>query len=213
MKIRCCLVGLTLLAVPASFVAAPYPNELILQHTATLVGITVLAVATVKFQPSLLAFSCSLIFLWLHILGARWIYSFVPYDDWSAAITGRTISSVFGWERNHYDRLVHLASGILGLPILSEFLQSFCRLRPFAAALLAMACVLAIGAMYEILEWQIAVWFSPAMAESYNGQQGDIWDAQKDLAMAWIGAILCLPLIWNRTARIIRTDRQPAGRQ
>ena len=34
-----------------------------------------------------------------------------------------------------------------------------------------------------------------AMAESYNGQQGDPWDAQKDLALAWLDAIITIPLI------------------
>ncbi len=192
---RFILIGLTAIAVPFSFVSAPYPHELVLQHIPTVIGIVLLLAAVVKFRLSSLSFYCCLTFLWLHIVGARWIYSYVPYDELSRAITGRSLSETFGWERNHYDRLVHFASGVLGLPILSDFLQSFYRLRPLPAAIFAMFGVLAIGAMYEILEWQIAMAFSPEMAESYNGQQGDIWDAQKDLALAWLGAIVCVPLI------------------
>ncbi len=192
---RIVLIVLTALAVPLSFVFAPYPRELVLQHIPTVVGVAMLFVAVLKYRPSSVSFYCSLAFLWLHIIGARWIYSYVPYDELARMITGHTLSEAFGWQRNHYDRLVHFASGALGLPILSESLQLFCGLRSLPAALLAMSGVLAIGAVYEILEWQISMMFSPAMAESYNGQQGDMWDAQKDLALAWLGAILCVPLI------------------
>lgn len=192
---RLALIAFTATAVPLSFVAAPYPRELVLQHVPTLMGILLLLGMVLKYRPSSTAFYCSLAFLWLHIIGARWIYSYVPYDELARTITGRTLSETFGWERNHYDRLVHFASGVLGLPILSEFLRRFYRLPPLAAAVLAMFGVLAVGAMYEILEWQIALAFSPEMAESYNGQQGDMWDAQKDLALAWLGAIICIPLI------------------
>jgi putative membrane protein len=200
---RLCVIGFTLLAVAASFVAAPYPTELVLQHIPTLIGLILLAVATAKYRVSSVSFVCAIGFLWIHIVGARWIYSFVPYDKWSAALTGHTISDLFGWKRNHYDRMVHLASGLLGLPLFSEMLQAFCRLRPLPSAFLAVSCVLSVGAAYEILEWQIAMFFSPEMAESYNGQQGDAWDAQKDLAFALLGAVLCFPFIhkWSPTER------------
>lgn len=151
-----------------------------------------------------LSFACCISFLWLHLIGARWIYSFVPYDDVAVSIFGQSISESFGWQRNHYDRLVHFASGLLGLPPIAEALRRRCGIQPFAAACLAMACVLAIGAAYEVLEWQIAITMSPAMAESYNGQQGDVWDPQKDLALAWIGAIVAMPLVFL----IERRDRR-----
>jgi putative membrane protein len=188
------------LAVPLSFVEAPYPEELVLQHVPTLVGVVLLGFVVWRFQPSRLTIACCLAFLWIHIIGARWIYSFVPYDDWSRQWLGFSISETFGWKRNHYDRLVHFASGLIGLPPISELLQWTCKIRPLHAAILGIACVLAIGAVYEILEWQIAMVFSPEIAESYNGQQGDIWDPQKDLAIAWLGAIIAAGALfrWNK---------------
>lgn len=182
-------LAITTLAIPASFINAPYPEELLLQHIPTVVGIVMLLVAIWKFRPSAMSFGCCVAFLWLHIIGARWIYSFVPYDELATAITGQSLSETFGWQRNHYDRLVHLGSGVLGVPPIAEFLRIRCRVLPVAAAVLSIACVLAIGALYEVLEWQIAVTLSPEMAESYNGQQGDVWDPQKDLALAFAGAI------------------------
>ncbi len=174
----------------ASFINAPYPNELLLQHIPTVAGLAILTFAIVCFSPSPVSIFCCIVFLWLHILGARWIYSFVPYDPLFASITGHTLSEIFGWQRNHYDRLVHLASGIFGVPPVSNLLQSYCGVKPLSAAVLSVMCVLAVGAIYEIVEWQIAITLSPAMAESYNGQQGDVWDPQKDMALALIGGSL-----------------------
>jgi putative membrane protein len=171
-------------------VQASYPEELLLQHVPTVLGVLILAIAVWKFHPSTLSFVCCIGFLWLHLIGARWIYSFVPYDDIAVSLSGTSLSELFGWQRNHYDRLVHFASGFLGVPPFAQFLRALCETPPRASIVLAVACVLAVGAMYEVLEWQIAVTFSPEMAESYNGQQGDVWDPQKDLALAWLGAIV-----------------------
>ena len=85
---------------------------------------------------------------------------------------------------------MHFGSGILGVPVASEMLQRVAGMRPKSAAVLAISVVVSLGAAYEILEWQIAVFLSPAQAEAYNGQQGDVWDPQKDLALAAIGATL-----------------------
>ncbi len=83
-----------------------------------------LSVVAYVLPFSWLSFCCRIPFLWLHILGARWIYSYVP-------------------------------------PV-SEPLQQLGSLRPMTAAILAISVVLSIGTIYEILEWQIAMTFSPA---------------------------------------------------
>ena len=195
---RWLMLVLTAAMIPLSFVAAPYPEELVLQHIPTIVGIILLALAEFYFRPSRLSFVCVVAFLWLHIIGARWIYSFVPYDLFFKRLGGFTLSDTFGWQRNHYDRLVHLASGVLGVPPASEILQRTCGMWPRGASIMAVACVLSIGAMYEILEWQIAVSLAPAHAEAYNGQQGDVWDPQKDLAAALIGGMFAALVIGRR---------------
>lgn len=188
--VRYLLLGLTAALIPLSFVAAPYPEELVLQHVPTVLVLLLLLVLTPRLAISWWSFLCIMMFLWMHLLGARWIYSFVPYDDWTRLLTGSSLSEQFGWQRNHYDRLVHLASGILGVPIASEALQRMAAMRPLGGVVLGVSIVLAVGAAYEILEWQLAVWLSPEQAEAYNGQQGDVWDPQKDLALAGIGAIV-----------------------
>lgn len=197
LKLQLLLVAITFLAVPLSFIKAPYQQELVLQHAATLFGLACVTAAVIFVAPTRLSFGCVLLFLWLHIIGARWIYSFVPYDDVARYVTGTSLSDYFGWERNHYDRMVHFASGLLGVPPASELLQRFGGMRPLGAAMMGIACVMTVGATYEILEWQIAMVLSPAQAEAYNGQQGDIWDPQKDLAFAGLGAFVSAGLVFR----------------
>jgi putative membrane protein len=198
LKARLAAVLITLACVPLSFVEAPFPNELVLQHIPTVVALGIVALLVILAKPTSLSFWCVMAFLWLHIIGARWIYSFVPYDDLAIRFTGQSLSDRFNWERNHYDRLVHFASGILGVPPASEFLQKATGIRPLNAAWMAISIVLSVGAVYEIIEWLIAFQLPPAQAEAYNGQQGDLWDAQKDLALAGLGAVISACLMWRR---------------
>ena len=60
--------------------------------------------------------------------------------------------------------------------------------------------------VYEWMEWAIALALSPEAAESYNGQQGDIWDPQKDMALAGLGAITTA--IWLRLRRYFQLSSQ-----
>lgn len=185
------LFVVTLLATAGSFWQAPYPAELRMQHVPTVIGLIGLWVTAQRNWLAPGSVYCLLGFLWLHLIGARWIYSYVPYDQWSEWLTGQTLSTRLGWERNHYDRLVHLASGILFVPAIEELLERGGLRGRWSSALVSVSIVLAIGAIYEIAEWQVAVIFAPEYAEAYNGQQGDPWDPQKDLALAGLGAILC----------------------
>ena len=173
-----------------SFLGSPYQGEMVLQHIPTVLGLLILAYLVHFKQISMLSFSCSVLFIVLHIIGARWIYSNVPYDHWLDQSFDFSPSDYFGWQRNHYDRLVHFFSGLLFVAPLSEFFQRQFRNKPGQAAALAVISVLAIGAGYEIGEWQIAMTFAPETAESYNGQQGDMWDPQKDMLLAFCGSII-----------------------
>lgn len=96
-----------------------------------------------------------------------------------------------GWSRNMYDRLVHLAYGVLLYPLIYRVFQVWLpTARPFTLFLLVIQFVMASSVFYELIEWVIAIGLSPEQAENYNGQQGDMWDAHKDMLLATIGAIL-----------------------
>jgi len=169
---------------------SPFPDMLWLQHApAALVWAGMIAAAGWGWISTLSVASISC-FLLLHVIAARWIYSFVPYDEWAQFLTGHTVSDYFGWRRNHFDRLVHFMSGVLFVIPAMEVCQRLGGMKPRVSAIQSIAIVLAIGALYEIAEWQFAVFMSPAMAQAYNGQQGDIWDPQADMVLAGFGSLV-----------------------
>ena len=56
---------------------------------------------------------------------------------------------------------------------------------------------LAFSALYELIELVTAVSQGEA-AEAFLGTQGDVWDTQKDMATALVGAVVAL-LVLSRT--------------
>lgn len=134
------------------------------------------------------------VFWCLHEIGAHYTYSLVPYDEWWRWLTGRTFNSLFGWERNHFDRLVHFCYGLLlAYPIREIFLR-VARVRGFWGYFLPLDLTLSTSAFYELLEWVTAEMLGGDLGQAYLGTQGDIWDAQKDMALAAIGALITILL-------------------
>ncbi len=173
------LLALLALTLVASCVGAPYPQQMYLQHGPTLVALAALPLLARRYPLSDAAFACLVAFLLLHVLGARYIYSYVPYDRWAAALLGRDLTSAFGWRRNHYDRLVHFAFGLLAVrPVWEACHRHLGASRRFALYT-AVEFVLAASLLYEVFEWGLTLLLSPADAGAYNGEQGDIWDAPR----------------------------------
>lgn len=149
--------------------------------------------------------SYTLIFLYLclHAVGAHYTYSLVPYDDWWRALTGHSFNSMVGWERNNFDRVVHFSYGLLlAYPIREIFLRVV-EVRGFWAYFLPMDVTLSTSALYELLEWGAAATVGSELGAAYLGTQGDIWDAQKDMALAAAGAVIAMAItaLVNRRAR------------
>jgi putative membrane protein len=193
----------TVVVLLVSLVGADWPEEQALQHVPTFAAILLLAFAVRGGWLSTESLACVVAFLWLHILGARYIYSFVPYDDWARSLCGSTVSSWLGWERNHYDRLVHLCFGALAIAPARELARRYGGMSRAWANLFAWCAVMTISGGYEVVEWLLTLLLSPDDAEAYNGQQGDAWDAQKDMALAMLGSLACLATcgVWDRRRR------------
>jgi putative membrane protein len=189
------MLAVLLVVWAVSCIAVPYPKYFAMQHLPTVIAVVALVAIERRIGIGRASFAMVIAFLLLHIVGARYLYSFVPYDDWMDRLFGFRINSTFGFERNHYDRLVHFAFGLLFVLPLWEFCEKRLRLRAVWSAIAAMCIVLAASAVYEIAEWAVAMTFAPNWAEAYNGQQGDIWDAQKDMALAWAGAAAAVALV------------------
>lgn len=173
-----------------SCVNLPYPKYFALQHVPTVLAVVLLTMAERRRLIDRPGFSLVIVFLLLHLLGARYLYSYVPYDAWSQHLIGVRITDYFEFERNHYDRLVHFCFGILMIYPLWQFAERQLDLRGWWPAFLAVSMVMAASAVYEIAEWATAMTFAADWADAYNGQQGDVWDAQRDMALAAGGAVM-----------------------
>ena len=169
-----------------------YPREMYLQHSATIAVAVFLIYSAIKNNLSNTSFILIVVFMIFHIIGARWIYSNTPYDQWISYLTGFDINSYFGFKRNHYDRLIHFLFGFLILIPLQEIFQRNPDIKRGTGLLLAFLSILSLSMLYEVFEWMLSIVLSPDAAEAYNGQQGDYWDAQKDMALALLGALVML---------------------
>lgn len=185
------------LTLAFSWIESPFPNDLWLHYVPTLCGLLGLGCWMRKGAPSDATLLALLGVAAMHVLGARWNY-FVPYDAWTNMAIGVSLTDWTGAERNHYDRFMHCAaSGLMVIPIL-EFLVRGPGVRGALAVGLAVMIVLGIGALYEVFEWALTLTAPASMADRYNGQQGDAWDAQKDMALAGVGALIVGAGLWRR---------------
>ena len=188
----------------------PFPDVAPLHHIPTLVLLLSAPFLLRRWPMSSCAVGCVLLFFALHTIGGRYTYSSVPYDEWSLALFGTSISQTFGFARNHYDRLVHFSYGLLVAPPTVEFLQRHLGFKRRLALYVAIESVIAVSAIYELFEWFLSIVLAGPMAADYNGQQGDMWDAQKDIALATIGAVLSATLVALWGAGLRRGNPQPS---
>jgi len=192
------LLGLLLALLLVAQIEQPYPEVALLQHLPTMLLLIASPALLRRWPLSTPAVACVVAFLALHTLGGRYAYSNVPYDDWARALTGTTLSESLGWTRNHYDRLVHFAFGALSIVPVAEVARRWGRLGRRGALVVAIGCVLALSSLYEIFEWLLTVVAAGETADRYNGQQGDMWDAQKDMALALLGALAVAAAVAKR---------------
>lgn len=186
-----CLAG-----VPLSAVGAVYPPNTWLQVGPVVAGVAIGWWALRRWPLSNASVGWLGAFTLLHLFAARWTYSSVPYDAWGQAAFGFSIDTALGFDRNMFDRLVHFASGLCFARPLVETGMRYGGLTRRMAALMMVLAVLAIGAVYEIFEWMLTIGMNAEAADQYNGQQGDMFDAPKDMAMALLGSLAAL--IWRR---------------
>jgi putative membrane protein len=182
-----------------------------------------LAATARPFPFSRFSYAMIFAFLSLHTIGAHYTYSEVPYDRWVEAITGHTASAIVGWERNHFDRLVHLMYGLLlAYPIREIFLR-IASAKGFWGYLLPLLATMSTSMIYELIEWWAAIVFGEGVGMTYLGTQGDEWDAHKDMALASLGATIAMAVTaasnaiiqrdfareWDESLRVKR--RRPLG--
>ena len=170
---------------------APYTGkELYLNNVGTVFLLALLVIDSYKNVLSKIGFWGLFLFSIFHSIGSTWLYSFVPYNDWFISIMAIDIDAYFEFSRNHYDRFVHFSFGLLLMGTTRDLIISKYKFNERQALLVAFLGIQMFSMAYELFEWGIAVSLSEGMAESYNGQQGDLWDAHKDMGLAMLGSLL-----------------------
>lgn len=124
----------------------------------------------------------------LTFVGGHYSYSKVPLFTW--------IKDYFDLQRNHYDRFGHFLKGSIVIVIIEILLRKTALSKSKTTNFIALCITLAIGAFYEIIEWASAkIGKEGKVTKDFLGMQGDIWDAQWDMALLLVGSILSLFLI------------------
>jgi len=185
-----------------------------MENALVFLGVGFLVWTYQPFPLSRVSYTCIFVFMVLHALGAHYTYAKVPYQEWIPALAGG---------RNMYDRLVHFCYGLLlAYPIREMFLR-IGNVRGFWGYFLPLDLTMSTSMLYELIEWGAAVTVGKDLGAAYLGTQGDIWDAHKDMALASLGALICMCITalinWrlqrdfaNEWAESIRIKRkQPLG--
>jgi putative membrane protein len=146
-------------------------------------------------------------FLCLHELGAHYTYAEVPYDVWARSITGGTINGLFGWERNHYDRLVHFLYGLLIVVPLRDLIVRGTELENGWSYVIPVTFMMSTSLLYELIEWAAAEMFGGDLGMAYLGTQGDVWDGHRDMALAALGAVVAMTVAYASSRRLAGTPR------
>ena len=199
---RYCLVTLALYGLlwVAMAIAPKDRADWALENALVVLFVPALVASMRWFPLSRLSWTLILLFLSLHTVGAHYTYAEVPYDAWSEALFGVKINDLLGLERNHFDRLVHFSYGLLMAYPMRELFLRIADARGFWGYFLPLDLTLSTSAIFELIEWAAAEVFGGDLGVAYLGTQGDMWDAQKDMALAGLGAAITMlvTLLVNR---------------
>ncbi|NBC45373.1 DUF2238 domain-containing protein [Corallococcus exiguus] len=172
------------IAVFAWSAIAPYERSTWWMEVApALIALPLLFATYKKFPLTTLLYVLIAVHMVILMVGGHYTYARVPGFEW------------LGEGRNNYDKIGHFAQGFIPAMIMRELLIRTSDLKPgkWMAVVIVFSC-LGISAVYELIEWGAAVMLGQG-ADEFLGTQGDVWDTQKDMGMAGIGACAALLLL------------------
>ena len=123
------------------------------------------------------------VLIYLHTIGGHFTFERVPFDF---------VNNLFGFERNNYDRFAHFSVGFYAYPVAELFLARKLVSSKIILVLFPIFSIFAVAGGYEIIEWLYAVSAEQNAGIAVLGSQGDIWDAQKDMLLDILGAVLVM---------------------
>ncbi|MCK5076205.1 MAG: DUF2238 domain-containing protein [Calditrichia bacterium] len=133
------------------------------------------------FQFSATSYIFMCVFIILHTIGGHFTFERVPFDY---------VTDLFGFERNHYDRIAHFSVGFYAYPIAELLFAKKLVNSKLILFLFPVFSIVTVAAGYELVEWIYAVSADESAGIAVLGSQGDIWDAQKDMLADGMGAVL-----------------------
>ena len=178
-----------------TFLSTPNRANWFTENTLTILFLISLWVSHKKFNFSDLSYTMMTIYLLLHIYGAEYTYAENPFGYW--------LKDLLHTNRNYYDRIVHFSFGFLLTYPMRDYFKNHFDWPNWVCWTLPCEITLSFSAMYELIEWMVADIFFPSEGDAYLGTQGDIWDSQKDMGIAFVGAITGMILI-NTICRFYR---------
>lgn len=168
----------------------------LLENVLTILLLVFLILIYKRYRFSDLAYLLIFFYLCLHVYGSKHTYAENPF--------GFRLQDALDLSRNHYDRIVHFSFGFLLAYPMREMFLKWWKFPSSLAWALPIEVTLSLGAFYEIIEWCVADLFFKAQGNAYLGLQGDIWDAQKDIFLAFCGAFWQLLLFLFKRDCLIR---------
>jgi putative membrane protein len=175
------LLALLVVCLVVSAVGAHDRFTWFLEVAPIFIGVPVLVATYRRFPLTPLAYRLIFVHALILMVGGHYTYAEVPLGYW--------MKDLFGFARNHYDRIGHFAQGFVPAILAREILLRKTPLRSRGWIFFLVTCVcLAISACYEFIEWGTAV-ATGSKADAFLGTQGDPWDTQWDMLWALIGAV------------------------
>lgn len=165
-----------------------YREDWLLENYLTVPFVILILFSYKWFRFSDISYTMIYIFMTLHIIGSHYTYAEVPFGFW--------MQHFFELGRNHYDRIVHFSFGLLFAYPMREMIKRIGNSKGVWSYYIPVEFVLAFSAIYEIIEWAIAVIYGGDLGIAYLGSQGDVWDAQKDMALAGGGSVITMLVVF-----------------
>ncbi len=171
-------------------IAPVYRQDWLLENVLVFIAVPMFVLTARRLRFSNFTYTCLFVFFSLHTIGSHYTYSLVPYDQWFQLLTGGSLNDLLGFERNHYDRLIHFLYGLLLAPAAVEIFAHYGRYPRSWATLFPLLFMASHAVIYELIEFAAAILFGDDLGQAYLGTQGDIWDGQKDMALALAGSTI-----------------------
>ena len=166
-----------------------YPDDWLLENILIFIFFPIILWLDKKYSFTLFSVISLLVFGIFHSIGAHYTYSQMPHFD--------VVTQIFEFERNHFDRLVHFLFGLLLFRPILEIVTAYLGRRKIAL-FFTFSLIVTIATLYEILEWFAAMIFNPDLGVAFLGAQGDVWDAQQDIVIAIIGALINVAIFYSK---------------